>query len=323
MKSCAALFFSKGDPQDTRLGDLAVEGLPQKGDLGNSLLLLGCPGDEGILANGGRPGAAAAPDRIRHYFYRLTPHPQKLPFKIFDTGNLDFENSKDLESQHILAKQGAAKLYAAQKQSSAKTQLLPIFLGGGHDFGYSTLEPAFVGLEHFEDTILVNLDAHLDVRPFSGVSHSGTPFYQLLTQYPALGSRFLEWGIQPSSCSSDHYTWVTTQGAQVIFAGDMDFDIKNWILSKKKESSRKKLKCYLNIDMDVFSVALAPGCSAPAALGETWERVRELLKKLMLEADIVALGLFETSPKWDLDDRTSRLAAQIIHWVATEQLCQK
>src|SRR5438132_13025292 len=61
-------------PDDPRLGEV-IE--PWTGD-GAALrpgrpVLVGFPQDEGVRRNHGRPGAAEAPHRIRHWLARLTP----------------------------------------------------------------------------------------------------------------------------------------------------------------------------------------------------------------------------------------------------------
>src|SRR6056297_1446523 len=56
---------------DPRLGQLLGE---PDGDVSEATaVLLGFPVDQGVVRNGGRPGAANAPDRLRQWLYRMTP----------------------------------------------------------------------------------------------------------------------------------------------------------------------------------------------------------------------------------------------------------
>src|SRR5215467_4067002 len=61
-------------PDDPRLAEI-IE--PWNGDEGaltkGRAVLIGFPQDEGVRRNGGRPGAAQAPNEIRKWLYRLTP----------------------------------------------------------------------------------------------------------------------------------------------------------------------------------------------------------------------------------------------------------
>src|SRR5436305_13960291 len=61
-------------PDDPRLGEVIEfwQGDPAALRRGRAVLI-GFPQDEGVRRNHGRPGAAEAPDRIRHWLFRLTP----------------------------------------------------------------------------------------------------------------------------------------------------------------------------------------------------------------------------------------------------------
>ncbi|MFV1981684.1 MAG: arginase family protein, partial [Rhodothermia bacterium] len=55
------------DPLDLRIGDLLSR---ERNRIG---IIVGFPSDRGVEINGGRPGAAAGPDAIRHALYKMTP----------------------------------------------------------------------------------------------------------------------------------------------------------------------------------------------------------------------------------------------------------
>src|SRR5215203_6105477 len=86
------LFFRKNDRNDVRLGEIVP--LTKYEDA--HIVIIGCPQDEGVKRNGGRLGAALAPDAIRQEFYRLTPF--GIHHRICDLGNLELEDS--LEETH-------------------------------------------------------------------------------------------------------------------------------------------------------------------------------------------------------------------------------
>ncbi len=75
----------------------------------------------------------------------------------------------------------------------------------------------------------------------------------------------------------------------------------------------KKRPTFLSIDMDVFSNAFAPGCSQAFATGLTPFDFMPVLKVLLKRLDIKIMGIYEVSPPLDMDDRTSKLAAQIAY----------
>lgn len=56
---------------------------------------------------------------------------------------------------------------------------------------------------------MVNIDAHLDVRPLKeGKTHSGSPFRQLLEDGRLSGKNFVEFAAQGNQCSATHVKYV-------------------------------------------------------------------------------------------------------------------
>jgi formiminoglutamase len=282
---------------------------------------MGYPFDQGVVANGGREGAMFGPKAIRNFFYKLTPHPIfGAPDFIIDFGDVMIEADSSIVALDEKAYQFTRDVV---KSLSTFCNLLTICIGGGHEFGYSSLKPFLDNQK--EEWIVINVDAHLDVRPFLGIPHSGNPFYRLATDIPHFGPRFFEWGIQPSSCSRFHLKWLFEQGASISFAEDLECQFDVWLENKiNSMTKQKKIKCYLSVDIDAFAASLAPGCSAPQPYGIQLEPFQKLLKKLVSKTDLCWLGLFEVAPPLDgADQRTSRLAAQILFNALTELLCQK
>lgn len=312
------------DPLDKRFLDCYLTpGSPMSLD-GIGATLLGLPSDLGITKNGGRPGASLAPIHFREYFNKLTPHPllSMLP-SILDFGDLEFLSTQTIESVQKQTQQ-----FIEQQISPIvldHVNKVPCFIGGGHDFAYPTLKP-FLQLESDpEQCLIVNIDAHLDVRStdFKG-AHSGTPFYQLLTEFDWLGPQFFEWGIQPSSCSAHHYQWLKKQGAHVSFADGRGDSFTAWLSTRQANLKKgQKLKLYLSIDIDAFQASEAPGCSAPASLGVSVAEFLLWLKSWFNQTDLCFLGIYEVAPALDTNQLTSRLAAQLTHHLLTEQWFQR
>src|SRR5688572_13605893 len=65
-----SLYFTRNDPADPRLGDRVGRGAGAYETA--TVAILGCPQDEGVRRNGGRPGAAAGPAEIRRALYKMT-----------------------------------------------------------------------------------------------------------------------------------------------------------------------------------------------------------------------------------------------------------
>lgn len=295
-----SLFYSRQDPEDPRLGELVTT---QKTE--NAVVLIGYPDDRGIQLNKGRGGAAEAPDRIRRYLYRMTP-PAQGP-RIWDLGNV--EPAVTVKETHQ-----ACALHLASAYDSAR---LLVSLGGGHDFGYpdASTFAQWCG-KNKQIPLVINLDAHLDMRPWnpSTEPHSGTPFYRALSDFPEI--EMISLGLQRSCNSVHHLKWAAGQNVRALFVDELGTEAGWKKLSTWLPTQSKKRPCYLSVDVDGFSSAVAPGCSAPGAEGlmpREWQRVLELI---LGSCTIQHLGIYEVSPPLDRDDQTSRWAAQIIHQVA-------
>lgn len=315
------LFFTKNDPEDLRLGDIAksrtfpqiatdevtLDQLSSKKE--RPLLVWGYPDDEGIRLNGGRLGAESAPFEIRKYFYKMTPASlQMAQANIADLGNLKVDTK--LADRH----EAGRKMAAAATQSA-----LPwISLGGGHDYGYS--DGAGFIQSHLTRGVrpfIINIDAHMDVRPTTHGFNSGTPFRRLLEEFSQKFD-FIEMGVQDHCNSLQHISWAEKQGALVLPLTEIR---KNGLLNLLKASistrfpylSESKAPLWLSLDIDGITSNEAPGCSQSWTTGLTTVEVMDLFHFLAQHFDWQALSIYEVSPTLDADSRTSKLAALFMY----------
>src|SRR5262249_52772812 len=141
-------------PDDPRVGDMIEFWHGDRAALApGRAVLIGFPQDEGVRRNGGRPGAAQAPDQIRRWLYRLTVSDCQAHVSLGDPPILDAGNVRiagDLEdSQGVLA-----EIIAGVLQSGA----IPVVLGGGHETAYGH----FLGYAAEQRSVgIINIDAHL------------------------------------------------------------------------------------------------------------------------------------------------------------------
>ena len=94
--------------------------------------------------------------------------------RIVDCGDIDIDEYDEVDYD------GARDALRQKVSQALSNGFIPFVIGGSNDQSYAN---ACALLEHFPDTGLgvVNLDAHLDVRPQkAGLEHSGSPFRQLL-----------------------------------------------------------------------------------------------------------------------------------------------
>lgn len=76
--------------------------------------------------------------------------------------------------------------------------------------------------------------------------------------------------------------------------------------------SKKQKFIYLTLCSDVISSAYAPGVSAPQPFGLHPEIIVKIIKTLIQSGKVVSFDIAEVSPRFDEDNRTSKLAAIIL-----------
>jgi formiminoglutamase len=290
-----SLFFKSPKQHDTRLGEL-VKPLSPKNfkTLPNETVIVGYPDDEGVQRNYGRIGASHAPEKIREYLYKLAASDTTRPF--YDCG--DFKFTESLENKQSQLK---SELHQIYKQ---KTKI--VSLGGGNDYAYPDVA-AFLKTHGTKNSVVVHIDAHFDMRPTDKGVNSGTPLLQCYEEF----SRFNLWAIGIQQCANTSYFFNQAQKLKVKVKTfeDSQGQLKN-IFSK---ISAKRIPAFLAIDMDAFSDCYAPGVSAPQSVGLDANEFYLALPTLFKKLDVRGMGIYETNPAKDIDDKTSRLAARFVY----------
>lgn len=220
---------------------------------------------------------------------------------IEDCGNF-FPQSDRLEKRHATCRKKAEELF----QSSSDFLLT---LGGGHDYGYPD-GAAFLSQNFSQKPVIINFDAHLDVRPVDRGLTSGTPFRRLIEEFPNAFD-LLEIGLQPQCNSPFHWEWALAQGVKTVPLAEIRAvegrHVLQSILQKLVPEPGRPL--WLSLDIDAFSSREAPGCSASWPSGLNAEEVTELWPWLFEHFQIRGLGIYEVSPPLDVDSKTTKLAA--------------
>jgi formiminoglutamase len=160
-----------------------------------NIVIIGFPYDEGTIINNGRSGAKRGPDVFRSFMKKCGTvfNPEYnldiSKIKIFDHGNIDADllSLTDAHNQLRLC----VKLYLDLKKTV-------FVIGGSNDQSYPNVRALMDYCIDNNDTIdVVNIDAHLDVRPLNnGLVHSGCPFFQMLTDpdFVKCKGKFIEYG---------------------------------------------------------------------------------------------------------------------------------
>jgi formiminoglutamase len=311
------------DTDDTRLAEiLEIHENGEKLDAAfakmneNTFVIWGYADDRGVDRNKGRIGASEGPDAIRQYLYNFVMPSSSLrkSWKIIDLGNLR-SWSLTLTEAHKTARNFISRVRA--------TGARIVTLGGGHDWAFSDFADFPTSFQE-ERKHLINFDSHLDMRPTSNdpenAEHSGSAFRSILEGNEFLNKnlRLSVVGLQRHCNAPTHLQWAEGQRVGMLFLEDLSLgaqeqwqEITEKLDLEKPPSSPESSDVFaISVDMDCFSQAFAPGVSAPQPYGLDPRILQKVLLKLGKKTR--QMGIYECCPKYDLDGKTSRLAARMI-----------
>ena len=83
-----------------------------------------------------------------------------------------------------------------------------------------------------------------------------------------------------------------------------------------REFLARHRRVYLTVCLDVLPGSIAPGVSAPAALGVDPMLVDRLVEVIVASGQIAIADVAELNPRFDQDDRTARIAARFVAHIA-------
>jgi formimidoylglutamase len=298
------VFFTKNDPADRRMGDITARDVDDVSD-GARVALIGVPQHIGVERNGGRVGAAEAPDAIRRMLYRLTPYDimrgRSLPDGfLVDIGNIDCDG--ELEEIHARITETVRMV--------CERGLIPLVLGGGHDTTYA----AASGVHAVHGPLgILNFDAHLDVRPPVPLRNSGTSFRMLIEEGKLVPGSFVEFGIQSFANAESHVRWLAAQGGRIMTLDEIRAGGYSEMLSTASGIASSGVGgLYATLDIDGVRAADAPGVSATMPDGFSGAQLLQAARLLGRTPSTLALDIVEVNPRFDRDNLTAKLAAHAV-----------
>lgn len=295
-------------PEDPRVGHLL--GTALSGGRAPRAVLVGFPSDEGVHRNGGRVGAAGAPDEIRRMLFRLTPDAERFEESVdllehtLDLGNLDLTDDVERD-QELLAEALAPLLMAGS---------FVIILGGGHETSFGH----FLAYAATEQQVgILNWDAHPDVRELKdGLGHAGSPFRQAILHPSGACRQFVAAGLLPHVVARSHLEFLAAHGAYFTWRRDLT-------PGKVAELYRGlAAPSFVSFDLDAVEQAAAPGASSPSVGGipaELWLHAAYLAGK---SPAVRSCDVVEMNPVYDRDNAAARLAAATV-WQVLKGLAER
>ncbi|QLG44675.1 formimidoylglutamase [Costertonia aggregata] len=274
--------------------------------------ILGYACDEGVKRNQGRVGAKEGPKVIREQLAKLPNHLDK-DSKFLDVGTIICTDGAMEDAQNMLSE----TIYHLLAHD-----MVPLVFGGGHDMAYGH----YNGIKKYVSTKktigIVNFDAHFDLRSNANGNNSGTPFYQIAQDCRAdtIPFRYLCLGIRKDA--NDQNLFKTAEQLNVQYLERHHFNLYNLEHVRLRVMQFiEDVDCiYTTIDMDGFSSAYAPGVSAASPMGFSPDIVLECLRLIIDSKKMIGLDIAELNPKYDIDNRTAKLAASLVHYIIHNEL---
>ncbi|WP_410872453.1 formimidoylglutamase [Nocardia sp. A7] len=289
-------------PQQLRWHQAVTPYEPGKGT--GVCVFVGFACEEGVRRNKGRLGAAAGPDALRG---ALAPMALDTALRAFDAGTIAVTDDRLADGQRRLGETVSALL---------DDDAFPVVLGGGHELAYGTYLGLAGATRRTPGSIIgiLNLDAHFDLRP-DPVPSSGTPFRQILETDDDV--RYAVIGISQPSNTRILFDTADRLGVRYL----LDDDCEPTRVAGFVDDFLSGIDLlYLTIDLDVLPASVAPGVSAPAAYGVALSTIQSVCDRATGSGKLAVVDVAELNPRLDIDNRTARTAARLLHRIVTRHI---
>ncbi|PKE06339.1 agmatinase [Macrococcoides caseolyticum] len=252
-------------------------------------VIYGAPFD-GTVSN--RPGTRFAADAIRSESYGLETYSPYL--------NKDLEDVRIMDSGDVDITIGNKVKVLEELEDTARTILnadkLPFMIGGEH---LVTLGPMRAVLEKYPDAMLVQLDAHTDLRD----DYMGEPLSHATVVrriHDLIGdNRIYQYGIR--SGTKEEFDWSDTHTILEKFSIDTLKDLPGII---------GNTPVYVTIDLDCLDPSIFPGTGTPEPGGLTYRELEPAFK-VFEQLNVVAADIVELSPPYDHSGVSNAVAAKV------------
>jgi formiminoglutamase len=308
------LFF-RGRTDDPRWGEWVrrLDAKEKIGALGtNDCVLYGCPGDVGVTRNRGRAGAAGGPTAIRRHLYKFAVPEILEKARFFDAGDVVGAEGP------LPAAHEAARLAARSLTERGATL---IALGGGHDFAAPNMEGLRGGLPQRTKLGAMNVDPHLDMRPLeNGEANSGTPFRTLLDGKTLEGRLLVVFGARRLRNAAAHFRYAEERDVR-IFELEEILGLADPARARLPQPAAlftaelrrlSRMADAVAVTIDIDCCRDAEGSSAAPVLGFSTADLVAFAAAAGRERRVRLLEIAEVAPSLDTNDRSARIAAELV-----------
>jgi formiminoglutamase len=188
-------------------------------------------------------------------------------------------------------------------------------LGGGHEVAFGSWSGLNRHLGGKGRVGIINFDAHFDLRMKLEQASSGTPFFQIAEQCAAQGTPFTYacLGVAETANTAALFARAEALGVWHVLDEAMTQAALPELLNGLDAFIARCDHLYLTIDLDVLPAAVMPGVSAPAARGVELAVIEPLIAHIRASGKLRLADLAEYNPSLDLDNRSARVAARLVH----------
>ncbi|MFW5657892.1 MAG: formimidoylglutamase [Bacteroidota bacterium] len=253
---------------------------------GYNIGILGVPEERGTY----NIGTANAPDTIRNKLYQLNKINNQI--RVIDLGNL---------------KQGThpKDTYFGLKdvlQELIQKGTIPIIMGGSQELSY----PVFKALTYLKsDVSLVSIDSRVDMHTAINDLHSLNFLRKLISNKNDSLFNLTSLAYQQYFVDSSHLDELDKHMYDNMRIGQLRQNITEAEPILRDSS-------FVSIDIGAIRHSDAPGHYNSSSNGLHGEEICQLARYAGLSEKISAFGIFEVNPRYDINNITSHLAAQII-----------
>jgi len=144
---------------------------------------------------------------------------------------------------------------------------------------------------------VINIDAHLDVRPLKNNQvHSGSPFRLLLEDKRFDGKYFVEFASQGNQCSAKHANFIQGKEGRIFWLKDIK---ENAVQKFTQILDSLGDNIFVSFDLDSVCARDAPGVSAPGSIGLSSEDAIQICYAAGKHPKVKLFDLSEYNPVVD------------------------
>ena len=265
--------------------DKNLENKPVKGLEQYDIAIIGVPEER----NTDNKGTKLAPDIIRKKLYQLNnPHGSQ----IIDLGNL--KAGKSLNDTYIALADIVTVLISIS--------VIPLIIGGSQDLTYGN----FLAYKKINSQVnIVSIDSRFDIGYLTDDFDASSYLSRIILQSSENLFNYTNIGYQAYYINVEETNLMTKLNFDSYRLGMVRANIK------ESEPVLRDADI-VSIDISAVKQAEAPAFNNPSANGFYGEEICQLSRYAGLSDRLTSFGLYNVNPKFDVNDQTVNLCAQII-----------